>query len=106
MTQGKRHCRFPTTQRMLPGYVSVVWPLVHLADRQALKHRVVVAQQRVVIGLRTCGTRARIHAVQTTQPHAAPVLDIAPMLEMTLMTETPLHWLTIIELAQRIRHGT
>src|SRR4030095_5160430 len=30
---------------------------------------------------------------------------IAPLVEMTLMTETPLHWLTISELAQRIRHG-
>src|SRR5262245_61211193 len=29
----------------------------------------------------------------------------APMVEMTLMTETPLHWLTISELSQRIRHG-
>ena len=27
------------------------------------------------------------------------------MLEMILMTETPLHWLTINELSQRIRHG-
>jgi aspartyl-tRNA(Asn)/glutamyl-tRNA(Gln) amidotransferase subunit A len=27
------------------------------------------------------------------------------MVEMTLMTETPLHWLTISELSQRIRHG-
>src|SRR5467141_1555941 len=29
----------------------------------------------------------------------------APLVEMTLMTETPLHWLTISELSQRIRHG-
>src|SRR5437764_13175629 len=29
----------------------------------------------------------------------------APMVEMTLMTETPLHWLTISELSQRIRQG-
>src|SRR5919202_170128 len=29
----------------------------------------------------------------------------APMVERTLMTETPLHWLTISELSRRIRYG-
>src|SRR5215813_10954144 len=29
-----------------------------------------------------------------------------PIVEMPLMTETPLHWLTISELSQRIRQGT
>src|SRR5215510_5686027 len=62
-------------------------------------HRVVLAQQRTVIGLQTYATRSRIHVIQTTQP------IIAPLVEMILMTETLLHWLTISELAQRIRHG-
>src|SRR5262245_30340925 len=30
----------------------------------------------------------------------------APTVEMTLMTETPLHWFTMSELSQRIRQGT
>src|SRR4029453_8340758 len=32
-------------------------------------HRVVLAQQRTVIGLQTYATRSRIHVIQTTQPH-------------------------------------
>jgi hypothetical protein len=35
----------------------------HLADMPALEHRVVLAQQRAVIGLQTYATQARIHAV-------------------------------------------
>src|SRR5262249_45128981 len=44
---------------------------VHLADMPALEHCVVLAQQRAVMGLRTCYTRSRIRVVQTTRPQSS-----------------------------------
>ena len=51
--QGQRHCRFPTTPRMLPRHPPVVWPAVYLADLLTLEYTVVLAQQCTVIGLQT-----------------------------------------------------